>query len=96
VVLNERSRIITPTGIQGIPHLVVEILADSTIDNDRVLKQELYERAGIPEYWIVDPQEHKVDQFVRDAARYVHRGSFEDRVEAATIPNVILELDQVW
>ena len=64
VVLNERKAIITPTKIKGVPDLVVEILSESMIKNDRVLKKELYERVGIPEYWIVDLEEHLVDQFV--------------------------------
>jgi Uma2 family endonuclease len=42
------------------PALVVEILSDSTARRDLGAKRELYERAGIPEYWIVDPEDRTV------------------------------------
>ena len=96
VVLNERRTIITPTKIKGVPHLVVEILSDSTAENDRVLKKDLYERVGIPEYWIVDPKEHRVDQFALADGHYAHRGSHKDQVHAATIADVIVDLGRVW
>ena len=96
VVLNERKAIITPTKIKGVPDLVVEILSESTIKNDRVLKKELFERVGIPEYWIVDPEEHAVDQFVLAVEHYDHRGVYADKLRVATIPNVTVDLSQVW
>jgi Uma2 family endonuclease len=55
------------------PVLVVEILSATTGHRDRGPKRELYMRAGIDEYWIVD---HK-----RRSVRIVRRG--EPDVEAA-------------
>jgi Uma2 family endonuclease len=40
--------------IVGTPDLVVEVLSDSTIRKDKVRLKAAYERAGVPEYWIVD------------------------------------------
>ena len=96
VVLDERRTIITPSKIKGIPHLVVEILSDSTINNDRVLKKELYERVGIPEYWIVDPEEHSVDQFVLANERYAHCGAYGRQLRSTTIASLTVDLNQVW
>jgi Uma2 family endonuclease len=50
-----RSAIVTEKNIQGPPDLVVEILSDSTRKTDEVVKRKLYERYGVREYWIVDP-----------------------------------------
>lgn len=38
----------------GVPTLIVEILSPSTARHDRVTKRRLYQRSGVPTYWIVD------------------------------------------
>lgn len=60
-VSNERRGIIGEAGIVGPPDLVVEILSPSTASRDRTIKLRLYERQGVREYWIVDPDENTVD-----------------------------------
>jgi len=52
--------IITSEGIMGAPDLVVEILSPSSIRNDRGIKQRLYQRLGVQEYWIVDPKNNAI------------------------------------
>jgi Uma2 family endonuclease len=51
-----RAAIITEKNIQGPPDLVVEILSAGTRRTDEVVKRKLYERYGVCEYWIVDPE----------------------------------------
>jgi Uma2 family endonuclease len=45
------------------PLLVVEVLSPSTARRDRVLKRRLYQRAGVPEYWIVDLDARLVERW---------------------------------
>lgn len=54
-VASSRQSIITERNIQGPPDLVVEILSDSTRKTDETIKRKLYERYGVTEYWIIDP-----------------------------------------
>lgn len=42
-------------GVHGAPDLVVEILSDSTRRNDQLVKYRMYQKAGVREYWVVDP-----------------------------------------
>lgn len=42
-------------GVRGTPDLVVEVLSPSTASHDQLLKRRVYERAGVPEYWLVHP-----------------------------------------
>jgi Uma2 family endonuclease len=51
-----RATIITEKNIQGPPDLVVEILSAGTRKTDEIIKRKLYERYGVWEYWIVDPE----------------------------------------
>ena len=42
-------------GCRGAPDMVIEILSPSTRRHDLAMKYQLYQRAGVQEYWIVDP-----------------------------------------
>jgi Uma2 family endonuclease len=95
VILNAKKQIITPTKVKGVPDLLVEILSPSSLDNDRRLKRNLYERCGIPEYWIVDPFEHKLEQLVLKDARY-ELAPDTDAVQPAFITGVTVPLTEVW
>ena len=53
VIRTERASIIGSTTVNGAPEIVVEVLS-SNRRSDLVRKRELYEAAGIPEYWILD------------------------------------------
>lgn len=95
VVLADRQRIITPTKIKGVPDMVVEILSPTSMENDCTLKRGVYEKAGIPEYWIVDPFEHRLDQLVLENGVYQLR-PHGDIVMLSVIENVSVDLQEVW
>jgi Uma2 family endonuclease len=57
--------VLTDPAVCGMPELLVEILSPGTRHRDRTLKQALYDRAGVTEYWLVDP--------ARDAVRILRR-----------------------
>lgn len=48
---------------RGIPSLIVEILSHSTKDRDLNIKLDIYERFGVPEYWIIDISKKQVHVF---------------------------------
>jgi Uma2 family endonuclease len=62
-VASARAAIITPPEIVGAPDLVVEILSPGTEDRDRGYKRTLYERSGVREYWIVNPDEPSIEVY---------------------------------
>ena len=51
-----RAAIVTEANIQGAPDLIIEILSESSRKKDEVTKRKLYERFGVQEYWVVDPE----------------------------------------
>lgn len=63
----------------GAPDLIVEILSPSTAKIDRGYKFDLYERCGVREYWIVDPQAQFLEVYNLDNGRYLRTGLFETR-----------------
>ena len=95
VVLAARTRMITPTKIKGVPDLVVEILSPSTASNDLALKRQLYERTGVAEYWIADPDNHTLTQLVLVDGRYADRPA-GDEVRLSVLEGVSVRLAEVW
>lgn len=53
----------------GIPLLAIEILSETTAARDRGAKRRIYQRAGVPEYWIVDLDARLVERWRPDDAR---------------------------
>jgi Uma2 family endonuclease len=47
----------------ALPLLVVEVLSPGTAARDRGIKRQLYQKAGIPEYWIVDLDSRMVERW---------------------------------
>ena len=96
VVLAKNKSIITPTKIKGVPDLVIEILSPSTVKNDRERKFSLYQRCEVPEYWLVDPEEHVISQFVLQAKAYHQLSSASNEIRPHFIEDAIVDLRQVW
>jgi Uma2 family endonuclease len=72
--------------VEGPPDVAVEILSPSTRGNDVFLKKAAYARAGIPEYWIVDPDLGRVEVFRLKEAGY-DQGVLSDRAATLTSPS---------
>ncbi len=47
----------------GVPLLAIEILSPSTAARDRGAKRNIYQRAGVTEYWIVDADSRLVERW---------------------------------
>ena len=63
----DQADILTDKNVQGAPALVVEILSPGTRNTDDQIKRRLFERAGVREYWLVDPELDVVRVFRRKA-----------------------------
>jgi Uma2 family endonuclease len=54
-IASDQSDIVTDKHIRGAPAIVIEILSPGTRRVDEKIKFRLFERSGVREYWIVDP-----------------------------------------
>ncbi len=69
-VSSSRAEILTDANIQGAPDLVVEVLSPGTRRVDELTKRKLYERHGVLEYWIVDPELGRVRVLRREGEAF--------------------------
>lgn len=99
-ISNERSGIRTGRNVQGAPDLVVEILSESTRRQDEDRKLRLYERAGVMEYWIFDPDEETVRVFRAHGRRLPEVAELatadEDVLETPLLPGLAIPLEEVF
>lgn len=52
----------------GVPKFITETLSPSTAKRDRTIKKEIYEKAGVEEYWMVSPQGSVEIYYLEDGA----------------------------
>ncbi len=83
---------------EGPPDLVVEVLSPSTSRTDRVVKFWAYEQAGVPEYWIVDPQARMVEVYTLQEGIYALHGQYlgDDSLTSPSLPDLTLPVGELF
>ena len=96
-ISRERAHYITSKNLQGAPDLVVEILSPSTRSRDKRLKRDVYERTGVEEYWLVDPEREVVEIYRRGAGGFQPsvRYARPDIVTTPLMPGLDIPLDKI-
>ena len=80
----------------GAPKFIIEILS-SNRSHDMVTKLNLYVKAGVNEYWMVDPEEQVITALEFSDGKYIHHSfSGADDVPLLTIPGCIIEFKKVF
>jgi Uma2 family endonuclease len=87
------------TGYFGVPTLVIEITSPATSRRDKVLKFNMYEKAGIKEYWIVEPDGKFVNAFtLQENKRYGRPETYtdEEKIKVSNFPGLEIDLKLVF
>jgi len=96
VLSKRRTSIVGPKKLTGVPDLLVEILSPSHRTHDTVRKRERYQRAGVRELWLVDPDACTVTQLVLRKGRYSLVATATDTIAARALRGVRLDLTEVF
>ena len=97
-VICDRSKL-DNSGYRGAPDLVIEILSPGTYQKDQKIKFVRYERAGVREYWLVDPSARTVTVFSLEAVGLYGPPSEypdTDRLRVGIFPDLEIDLSAVF
>lgn len=78
---------VTKENIQGAPDFIAEVLSPSTSKKDRDIKRGLYERFGVKEYALLEPEFRYLEWYRLNDGRY-GKSEAADRNEAYTIESL--------
>ena len=90
VILRDQLDILTAKHIHGAPGIVIEILSPSTRTRDLTIKRQLFDREGVREYWIVDPDRNSVAVYRRGADGSFPLAITLDAKDASTLTTPLL------
>jgi Uma2 family endonuclease len=98
---NERAaQVLTDANVKGAPELVVEIGSKATRKRDETIKRRLYERSGVSEYWVVDPEIDVIRVYRRDAQGFGRpqelRAEAGDTLTTPLLPGLSLPLSRIF
>jgi Uma2 family endonuclease len=96
-ISNERMEIIKKDGIYGAPDLVIEILSPSTAQYDLREKFRVYEKYGVHEYWIIDPDMNSVEIYTNKEARFslIAKAEKEGEIKSVLLKGFVLTMDEI-
>lgn len=85
-------------GCKGAPDMVVEILSPATQRHDRFIKFSLYQKAGVREYWIVDPGSKIVQSFILEDGHYSVKefGTAGDKIKVYVLEDCVIDLSELF
>lgn len=96
----QRSGLLAVANVQGAPDLLIEVLSPSGRKRDEVIKRDRYEKTGVGEYWLVDPEAETVKVFRLEGERYgrpqllsLHQG---DSLTTPLLPGLVIPLATVF
>ena len=94
IILNEHLDRVQKKRIVGAPDLVVEIISPSSVVADCIVKRDVYERAGVPEYGLVDPNQETVEVFALENDAYISQGVFEGEqtISSRIVPDLTVHV----
>lgn len=90
--------IIEEKAIFGVPNWIIEILSPNTAPKDRGVKYDVYEEAGVGEYWIVSPEYETVEVFLLENGKYTKKHVLDKnaKIKPFTLPELEIDLKEVF
>jgi Uma2 family endonuclease len=97
IILNDNPGDLTETAMNGPADICIEVVSPESVERDYGTKFELYEKAGVREYWLLD-YERETSHFYRlNAAGKYHRQPTEGGIyETPLLPGLRVDIPILW
>ena len=94
----ERNTIVVRDGyIHSAPGLIVEVLSPANRRREREEKLADYASLGVPEFWVISPEDRTVEVLHLESRAYRRFGLFSEGVLASrAFPGVQISIAQIW
>jgi Uma2 family endonuclease len=94
------AQVLVPEHVRGVPELVVEVASKGTRKRDETIKRALYQRAGITEYWVIDPKIEVVRVYQNAPNGFGRprelRRDADDTLTTTLLPGLQISLNEVF
>lgn len=94
------AEVLTEKHVKGTPELVVEVGSPGTRKRDETIKKRLYERMGVSEYWLVDPDVNVVRVYRRDGEGFARAIELDleagDVLTTSLLPGLEMPLARIF
>ena len=92
-ILSEEEQVVI-----GVPDILIEILSPGSIKRDKIDKRAIYEKAGVPEFWIVDPFSQTIEilQLVKNKYDLFDFEEAKGTIKSAVLEGFELDLEKVF
>ena len=95
-VARDRQHLMRPAFFDGVPDAAVEFVSPDSQSRDRREKYEEYEKAGVREYWIIDPLSKTVELYRLDRKRFGRVSEVNDTLASSVIRGFHLRPSILW
>ena len=85
-------------GCLGAPDLVIEILSPGNSNKEMKYKFDLYQEAGVQEYWIVNPENKTLFIYILKEEKFIgmHPLIEEDTIQSHLFPELDFKLEEIF
>lgn len=96
IILDGNPHELTPTYMNGVADIVIEVVSPESQQRDYAEKYYEYEQAGVPEYWIIDPIRKEARFYLLNDKRAYILQTVDDEYQTTRLPRLTLHIPTLW
>ena len=96
VILSKRLGDVRRGYVAGPPDLAIEVVSPESVHRDYELKRRRYEKSGVQEYWIIDPDERQATFFCLGEEGFIEQQPEKKVFHSRVLPGLAVDVRWFW